>query len=238
MEQIIPISIWPAGLINCFLIKGKKGHILVDTGVPKSQKRIFKQLEANGIDKNDIKLLIVSHCHIDHFGSAAKLKEILNVPVLVHQLDVPYYREGKANLSTLKPNKKVWVLFKWAIQNMETLPFEPDIILKQDEVYDLNKWGVKGKVIHTPGHTPGSLSVLLDNGQGILVDMLATGILLGGVILNSRVKHPPFHDSMPDLKKSFDKVLAEKTETFYISHGKPVKRKHLIKYYRKYLEKC
>ena len=235
MDKIIPISIFPGGMINCFIIKGPEKHILVDTGVPDSEQKILRQLKKHHIRQEDIALIIVTHCHIDHFGSAGKLKEILKVPVLAHSLDVSAYRSGKATLDTMKPNKAQWYLFKLLIANQKAVPFEPDILMKGDMEYNLHEWGISGKVIHTPGHTPGSLSVILENGEAIIMDMLASGILLGGIMFKSRVKHPPFHDDLNELKKSFDKVLNEKGDLYYLGHGGPVDRAQIIKYYEELL---
>lgn len=236
MGNIIPISIWPKGLINCFLIKGTQKHILVDTGIPNSKGRILKQLNLQGIDPKDIGLIIVTHAHIDHFGSVAQLKRYLQVPVLVHRLDNPYYNSGKAAIATMKPNKPQWWIFKQLVKNQTTEPFEADIVLESSEDYSLRAWGIDGKVIHTPGHTPGSLSVVLDNGEVIIMDMMASGILLGGVMWHSRIKQPPFHDDLKALKTSFEKVLSEKGERYYLGHGGPVDRIQLKAYYQKYLK--
>ncbi|MBX2842424.1 MAG: MBL fold metallo-hydrolase [Flammeovirgaceae bacterium] len=231
MKSILPISIWPGSMINAFLIKGENQHILVDTGVPGSEHKILNQLEKRNIDKNKIGLIIVTHAHIDHFGSAARLKKILNIPILVHKLDEAAYCSGKADKSTMKVNKPQWKLFKLLVQNQETSKFKPDIIIEGDATYDLERWGIKGKVIHTPGHTPGSLSIILDNNAAIIMDMMASGILLGGLMFHSRIKHPLFHDDLKALKSSFKKVLSEKGEQFYLGHGKPVNRKQVLKYY-------
>lgn len=235
MNQVIPISIWSGAMINCFLVKGPQKHILVDTGLPGSEERIFRQLKQHDINKDDIGLIIVTHAHIDHFGSAGRLQKLLKVPILAHKLDEKYYLEGKANVATMKPNKPQWKLFKLMVEKQTTKPFKPDILLEGDAEYDLQAWGTKGKVIHTPGHTPGSLSVILESGEVIVMDMLASGILLGGLMFHSRVKHPPFHDNLKQLRNSFDKVFAEKGERYYLGHGGPVNRKQMIKYYDKFL---
>ncbi len=52
MESVINISVFPLGMINCFLIRGNRKHILVDTGVPKSETKILSQIKSHGIDKN------------------------------------------------------------------------------------------------------------------------------------------------------------------------------------------
>uniref|UniRef100_UPI004047A481 MBL fold metallo-hydrolase n=1 Tax=Flavobacterium sp. TaxID=239 RepID=UPI004047A481 len=75
MYKIIQLSIFPLGMINCFLIEGEKKHILVDTGVPNSEAKIIKQLKQHNIKIEDIALIIITHGHIDHFGSAKELKD-------------------------------------------------------------------------------------------------------------------------------------------------------------------
>ena len=55
--QITQLEVFPFGMINCFLIKGEKKHVLVDSGVPKSEKKILRQLKALGIKMNELHTL-------------------------------------------------------------------------------------------------------------------------------------------------------------------------------------
>lgn len=230
MQKIIQLSIFPFGMINCFLIKGEKKHILVDTGVPNSEVKILKQIKSHGINKKDIGLIIVTHGHIDHFGSAAELKRELDVPVLMHELDAIALRTGKGLAETLKPTKRYWNILKRKVLKDKATPCEPDIVLKGDCNYDLSEWGINGKIIHTPGQTPGSISVILDDGNAIIMDMASSGIFLGGIMFYSRMKHPPFHDDLKKVKESIEKVLTEKADKFYLGHGGPISRERLVYY--------
>ena len=232
--MIIPISIWPAHMMNCFLIKGDNGHILVDTGIPGSADKIIEAIHNAGLDPHDIKLIVVTHSHIDHFGSVAALKKRLKIPVLAHAEDTPFYQKGMANVASMKPTIAWAILFKKMVKDLKTHPFTPDIVMKEGS-YSLADWIGGTQVIHTPGHTPGSLSIVLDNGEAIIMDMMAAGIGLGGVLFHSRVKHPAFHDNLSALKKSFDKVLSLDINKFYLGHGKPVNRTQVLKYVDRYL---
>ena len=226
MHKIIQLSIFPFGMINCFLIKGETKHVLVDTGVPGSEQKIIKQLIKHNINLEDIGLIVITHGHIDHFGSAGELKDILKVPVLTHNLDKGALLTGKSMLGTLKPNHKIWeVILKPKIAKDKASSCLPDIILNEHEEYDLSVYGINGKIIHTPGHTPGSLSIVFENGDAIIMDLASSGILLGGIAFNSRMKHPPFHDNLEDVKNSINKILSLGTEKFYLGHGNPVSRK-------------
>lgn len=237
MHQVIQLSIFPFGMINCFLIKGETKHILVDTGIPKSEEKIIKQLKKHNIKLEDIGLIIITHGHIDHFGSAKELKDILKAPILIHNLDKKAIQTGKSMFETLNSNNKIWdIILKPKLAKDKASSCNPDIVLNGNEEYDLAIYGVKGKVIHTPGHTPGSLSVVLDNGEAIIMDLASSGILLGGIALNSRMKHPPFHDNLEQVKNSINNILSLGAERFYLGHGNPVSKKSLIRYVDKFLK--
>jgi glyoxylase-like metal-dependent hydrolase (beta-lactamase superfamily II) len=232
---VIPLAIWKFGMINCFVVRGDKTCILVDTGLPGSERTIIKQLRDHNIRQEDVRLIVVTHGHVDHFGSAAKLRQLLNVPILAHEADLAFYTSGKADMDSAKANKPQWKPFLKLIGKQTAEAFSPDIILQGDVHYDLSSWGAKGHIIHTPGHTPGSISIILDNGESIIMDMMASGILLGGVMFYNRVKHPPFHDDKVTLRKSFEKLLLEKGERYYLGHGGPVTRQQVERYITKYL---
>ncbi|WP_136666764.1 MBL fold metallo-hydrolase [Flavobacterium sp. H122] len=231
MQEIIQLAIYPLGMINSYLIKGQHKHILIDTGVPNSENKILKQLKKHQIALEDIGLLIITHGHIDHFGSVKKLKDILNVPVLIHDADKRAVQTGKSLSDTLKPNHTFWKKFlKPRLLKGKALPCEPDIVLYDNEEYDLSSYGIQGKIIHTPGHTPGTLSVVLEDGQAIIMDLASSGIFLGGIMLHTRMKHPPFHDNLEQVKSSIDHILSLPTQVFYLGHGNPVSRKSLLNY--------
>lgn len=236
MQNIIQLSVLPFGMMNCFLVRGEKKHILVDTGLPGSEGKILRQLKAHKIALDDIGLIVITHGHIDHFGSAKKLKDLLNIPVLIHQLDRKALALGQSMLETLKPNYKIWDLVLKPHLLKAVAPIcVPDIVLKGNEDYDLKEFGIKGKFIHTPGHTPGSLSVILDSGSAIIMDLASSGILLGGIALHNRMKHPPFHDDLQQVKHSINYVLSLNTHTFFLGHGNPVSRDSLLLYRNRYL---
>ncbi len=67
------------------------GYILVDCGIPNSETKIGNALKQNGLAFTDINLIVVTHAHGDHAGSAFKLRELCQAPVLAHQADLPYY---------------------------------------------------------------------------------------------------------------------------------------------------
>ena len=60
--------------------------------------------------------------------------------------------------------------------------FTPDILIGEGEEFELDRFGVRGRAMHTPGNTAGSASVSLAGGDAVVGDLVASGILLGGMI--------------------------------------------------------
>ena len=96
-------------------------------------------------------------------------------------------------------------------------PFTPDI--EVGECFDLSTHGVNIKIIHTPGHSAGSLSILVDKEIALVGDSMF-GIFPGSIL-------PPFADDMHLLYKSWQKLLDSGCSSFLPGHGKKIDRKLL-----------
>jgi hydroxyacylglutathione hydrolase len=126
-----------------------EGHILViDTGMPGNAERIIRQIEVVGKTRKEIKLIILTHSDIDHSGSAAELKRITGAKVAIHGGDAASL-SGDKELKTVKGF--IGVIFRLMTRFMKFQSIKPDIVLKDGEEID------NLKVIHTPGHTEGSI---------------------------------------------------------------------------------
>jgi len=89
--EIIRIPILPLGMVNAHLIRSEAGCILVDAGIPGSERRIARALARHGLSFRDIKLIVVTHAHTDHAGSAARLRALSGAPILAHEDDADIY---------------------------------------------------------------------------------------------------------------------------------------------------
>jgi hydroxyacylglutathione hydrolase len=216
--QTIPAL--PFGMLNAFLLKADKGAILIDTGLPNALGKIKTSLAGLGMGLKDLRLIIVTHGHIDHAGSAKAVADASGAPVLVHALDLPYC-QGVAPI--LRPSGPFGRLFQMtgAIE-MPFASFEPDILVSDAGPFDLARFGVAGQVVLTPGHTPGSVSVLLENGDVFAGDLLASGILLGGIALKGRPKSPPFEEDPKAAAASLTDLLNRGAKRFFLGHGGPL----------------
>ncbi|WP_442808014.1 MBL fold metallo-hydrolase, partial [Trinickia soli] len=93
--SIITIPILPFGMVHCHLVIGATGCVLVDTGTPGSEEKIERALKENGRGFRDVTLIVITHAHTDHAGSAARLRELTGAPILAHVGDLDYYERRK-----------------------------------------------------------------------------------------------------------------------------------------------
>ncbi len=206
-QQVIPI---PLGHVMAFLIKGQRS-ILIDTGVPGSGQKILNALAANGIAPKDISLILITHCHADHFGSLPMLKEQTGAKVAIHKLEAEMLTQGvNAEICPVGLMGHIFAVLTKLLVRSKVAGVKPDILI--DRELDLAEFGVQGKVIATPGHTAGSISVILASGEAMIGDML-TSFRKG--VLN----YPIFARDMTQVKKSLKLVLDHQPKQIYASHG-------------------
>lgn len=219
--QIIRIPILPLGLVNAHLIVGEKGAVLVDAGLPDSERQVRRVLAKRGLTFRDIRLIVITHAHIDHAGNALRLKQLTGAPIVAHEGDLPYYRRQRS-MTYCATGWFGRLFLKTGLMHAPFEPFEPDILLSGSQTLNLDEWGVKGRVRPTPGHTGGSLSIELADHQMLVGDLLASGILLGGLLFTDRPKKPPFEDDPVRVAESLERMLTEGGRLFYMGHGGPL----------------
>ncbi|MCO6186356.1 MBL fold metallo-hydrolase [Rhizobium sp. L1K21] len=216
--RIIRVPIAPLYMINAFVISTDSGAVIVDTGLPGMAGKFHAALASDGKDWSDVKLIIVTHAHVDHAGAAARLRQLTGAPILAHQADRLYYNHTKQ--IHYCPTGPFGRLFK--ATGLAAAPydaFEADIELAGFEQFSLREFGIEGHVEFTPGHTEGSLSVLLDNGNALVSDLVASGILLGGIIRLKHPKRPPFEDDPRLVADQLQRLIDNGSTHFHIGHG-------------------
>jgi hydroxyacylglutathione hydrolase len=205
IKEIIPIRL---GFVKCFLIKGESKLILVDTGVPGSATRITNKIKRMGFNPSQISLIIITHAHTDHSGSIQELKKITGAKVAVHKDEAQYLISGQSTEVT--PVSAIGRLLISITKNTKR-QFEgvkPDILIENE--MSLSSFGIKGKVISTPGHTLGSVSIILDSRKCIIGDLLASF---------GKLCYPFFANDLTILKASLAKIMDSNAKEVYLSHG-------------------
>jgi hydroxyacylglutathione hydrolase len=204
-------------LSNAYLLQGER-PILVDTGAPGDSNRIIAALERSGVRLADLALLVHTHAHGDHVGSTADLLSHAPLPTALHAADLPLVRAGQAAVKFSRWTAQwlaPFVLKAWQ-------PFEPTILLKDGDT--LADYGVAARVVHTPGHTGGSISLLFANGDAIVGDVMMGGHL-GGTFAPTKPRYHYFIDNRDTVHASIRRLLDLGVERFFVGHGGPLSRR-------------
>lgn len=219
--RIVTVPILPLGMVNAHLLIGAAGCVVIDTGIPGSASKFVRALARHGRTLADVTLILVTHAHTDHAGSAARLRELSGAPIMAHAADLDYYERRKPMTYCVAH----WWGPLFLRSGTPTQPYEaftPDILLRGEETVDLRDYGIDGTVRHTPGHTAGSISVELRGGDAMVGDLVAGGILLGGIVRRRRATRPPFEDDPQAVSAELIGMVDAGMQRFHLGHGGPL----------------
>ena len=202
--------------VNAFLLKAGSGYILIDTGLPGQGERLEKELTAAGCLPGSLKLIVITHGDWDHTGNAAWLREKYGARIAMHAGDVPQVENGVLLKRKVRPFVyRIFFTFmmlkrKFRKNKMVLPKFKPDILLEDGQ--SLEAYGSTAKIIHIPGHTPGSIAVLTGEGN----------LFAGDTFVNRKKPCPAQIIENPEqLQASLTKLKNLKIRTVYPGHGKP-----------------
>lgn len=214
--QIIPIPVLGKHAVNAYLLLGRR-PILVDAGTPGSGATIHAHIARHGVDPADLALIIITHGHIDHFGSAAELHGLTGAPVAGHVADLGPYRTGRVREPYFPTGPMGRLMDKNKKLHVRAEPFEPEVLIRGET--DLTSFGVAARIMPTPGHTAGSVSVLTDDGDLVAGDLVANSFM---GLIPGRPANPPFHDDPRANLTSLREMLALNPTSLHVGHGTPL----------------
>jgi glyoxylase-like metal-dependent hydrolase (beta-lactamase superfamily II) len=212
------------GGVNCYLIKTNTAFFLIDTGFAKKRAEIEAELEHAGCTPGNLKLIVLTHGDFDHSGNCAYLRKKYGAQIAMHKADSGMVERGdlfysrKANFLMKAMGKLILAALDTSLKEEDR--FTPDFYLENDS--DLPDWGLDAKVIHIPGHSLGSIGVLLGSGAFFCGDLL------------ENKKQPAQSSLMPDkgaFQASVEKLESLKIGVTYPGHGAPFEFERFKKLY-------
>lgn len=209
MEVIALIERLKFGMYNSYLIRGEKRSVLVDTGGGKEKESIFEQVRHKSVG-----LIVLTHGHIDHVGGTAFLAQRLCVPIAVHKDDYDLLSDNTLRqlFADTFPGKVIKAASEQMFRSAKMPAFEPDLFLEDGQT--LEDYGVDARVLALPGHTKGSIGLLVD-GKGLIV---------GDAMMNMRKPTAAqLYEDKLAMEESLEKIRESGAETIYPGHGSPFK---------------
>ncbi len=222
------IHSFSAGIANVHLIDDGRGVVVVDACWQGFAPRILRRVARLGYQPRDVRLILLTHVHVDHAGSAAELRRRTGAPIAIHRDDAHLALAGKHAM----PLGRGWagLSSKWLIEKsgyeMKYEAFTPDIWLEEGQT--LGDFGIEGYVVHTPGHTRGSVTLALEDGVTLIGDALINLIKVG---------YPMYWEEPELARESGRKIQGLKPRILYSGHGRAFSGADLDRYLEQYAAK-
>lgn len=217
------------GWTRCFLLKCTGGYLLIDTDYPKQYRLFERKLAGLGIAISEIKYLLLTHHHDDHAGFAAELVRRTGCQVIVHRHAASALEQGESEDNIKAVNRRIQVVFFFYMLFHKEFKFPPlmlserDILIEGDEDSFLKGIGIDGVILHTPGHTRDSISVLLSDGSAFVGDAAMNFLRWTGV------GHRPIYiEDIETVYESWRKLRERGAKVIYPSHGRPFSATELV----------
>jgi hydroxyacylglutathione hydrolase len=205
---------------NVFVVSGHGQTILVDTGPKAFEAFLARRLLRLGI--TCIHGVILSHTHYDHAGNAAFLQKKYGTRIMVHPSEAVCIEKGRSFVpGGISAVARATERLASGIDPKLLMfsPCEPDVLSESDAEEPF--FGLPVSVMATPGHSPGSVSVLVDREIALVGDCLF-GVVPGRIL-------PPFGDDVGQIRHSWKQLLATGCHTFLPAHGFGVSRSTIEK---------
>jgi glyoxylase-like metal-dependent hydrolase (beta-lactamase superfamily II) len=209
---------------NVFLLTNGQTNILIDTSAGFMYKNLERNLDRLGIEH--IALLILTHSHFDHAANAARIKEKYKAKVIIHESETKYLNTGDNILPTGTNPVTKFLVRTFAKKFRSVALYQPcSFDFTVDDVFDLLNFGFNAYLMYTPGHTQGSISLIINDEIALVGDTMF-GIFPWTVF-------PPFASDQDQLVNSWGKLLGTKCRIFIPSHGSANSRSLVERDYNK-----
>ena len=206
-------------MCNCYLITKDRFYALIDTGMGFESGTMQDRLDKLGVDK--LHCIMLTHSHFDHAGNVRRLQDKYGGFVFVHSSEVRFVTGGYTYLpkGTVFPTKLLTSVIGNRITWLQRYQgCDSEIILTEEKLQEISPDILRIQILHTPGHTTGSVSFIIDNEIAIVGDTMVNMMLH---------LFPPFADFPELLPKVWGKLLNTNCRLYLPAHGKEIEREVL-----------
>ena len=214
--------------VNCYLIKNKQRFVLVDTGGHMFLDKQFgnrrdflvSELEKSGVNDSNLEMIILTHGDNDHCCNARYIKEKFHSKIAMNSNDVFMIEKADSSCYRINSNYQSFLfklIFKLMDSKIKLLMdkvykefeiFKPDILLENEQ--SLLEFDFEGTIYHCPGHTPGSICILDNQGN----------LIAGDLFLNNKKPSLALNaQNFNEMKESARKILRNNVVNIYPGHG-------------------
>ncbi|MEM4576517.1 MAG: MBL fold metallo-hydrolase [Candidatus Nezhaarchaeales archaeon] len=180
---------------NSYLIENDV-RILVDPGHHNHFRDLAELMREDGFELKDLDWVIVTHAHVDHCGAVHEIQKLFKVKVAMHEAEKEYLYESSERIHRLIGEVLI--------------PFVVDYWIKGDKSVGLENLNLDIVVFHTPGHTPGSISIYSPSQKYLIT---------GDLIFQGGVGRTDLGGNSNLLKRSIEQVSQLNVEMLLPGHG-------------------
>lgn len=197
---------------NCYIIRGKNGDVLIDTGL-----EAYRNYIETWLLNYNVKLIILTHGHADHVQNADYFSKLYNAPIMISPYDMSLARDNSCRGHYI--TNPLGYLMKKKLEadlHIHMNRFEPKIFA--EEGMDLSEYGIDGVIVKLEGHTKGSIGVLCKSSVGY--DLYA-----GDALMNTPFPMLPIICESPKrAKESIGRIVTLAPDRILAGHGEPICR--------------
>jgi glyoxylase-like metal-dependent hydrolase (beta-lactamase superfamily II) len=221
MDLPAPLHRIPFPVGQCYLWRDGDRVTLIDSGPPGSADAIAAELAGLGLDRDAVVRVVLTHFHEDHMGSAADVRAWNGAEVVAHAAEAPFVRGAEPgpppDLLAAEEPMLARIRESAALGAAPPCPVDREVVDG-----DVLPFGGGARIVHGPGHTPGSIGVHL-SGPRVLFTGDTVAESRGAVILG------PFNVDRAAALASFRELTALDVDIALVGHGEPASRADLAR---------
>ena len=206
---------------NGYFVKGEQGAIAVDTGAEMGPEPVLRHLAEAGLRPEDIRLIVITHGHVDHFMNVQAFADVTGAKVMCHEKARRFIVEGLLPdvdfEGRTKMGKEMWAAQQKKGNPVDHAPTGPVDLTFGDEGCDLKEWGIDGTIVYTPGHSRSCSCVIV--GEEAIVGDLFTAPAFTDLVGMTYFQYEGAPYEQP--QQSVQKLLDLGVKKFWPGHGNP-----------------